>query len=141
MSTPTVSEQPPSAGTHRRPAVLLVQPEDADRSATAMMLRSGGSDVLECATAPAALDLLSRRRLGVSLLLVEVDLPVLRGPDLVRAARERSPDLPAVYVTDCDRAQLFAWGVPAHALVLVRPFTQGDLVGVVDRALWTAAVP
>lgn len=128
---------PDSARAPTRSVVLLVEDDDTLRSLTRMMLEDGGFDVIDCATARYALQVLTDHPTGVNLLLTDVNLPGMSGPDLVHAARGIQPDLPTVYVTGWDRMRLHAWGVPPHALILVKPFLQGDLVAVAQRALWT----
>ena len=119
-----------------RQVVLLVEDDDTLRSLTRMMLEDGGFDVIDCATARFALQVLTNDPTGVDLLMTDVNLTGMSGADLVLAAQGVCPELPTVYVTGWDRARLHAWGVPAHALVLVKPFMQGDLVAVAHRALW-----
>lgn len=124
-----------------RQVVLLVEDDDTLRRLTRMLLEAGGFDVIDCATARYALEVLTHRPAGVDLLLTDVNLPGMNGPDLVHAAGGVRPDLPWVYMTGWDRLRLHALGVPAHALVLTKPFTQGDLVALAHRALWTTPPP
>lgn len=125
-----------SAAVPTRQVVLLVEDDDTLRSLTRMMLEDGGFDVIDCATARYALQVLTNHPTGVDLLMTDVNLPGMSGADLVQAARELRAELPTVYVTGWDRVRLHAWGVPAHALVLVKPYMQGDVVAVAQRALW-----
>ena len=121
-----------------RPVVVLVEDDDMLRSLTRMMLHDAGFDVVDCATALYALDVITTRS-DVSLLMTDVKLPGMSGPELVGAVRAIDNVLPTVYVTGWDRARLTSWGVPADALLLTKPFFEDDVTAIVRRALGAVA--
>lgn len=78
-------ERPSEPGTRRR--ILLVDDDDDGAALFARMLRPLNVQVIRAASAEEALDLMARE--GFALMVVDVRLPGLSGPDLVHRLRPR----------------------------------------------------
>jgi CheY-like chemotaxis protein len=79
--------------------VMIVEDEFLIRLTLAEALADDGFEVLEAADANEALALLGETP-DISLLLTDIQLPGGRdGVALARAVRERSPDIPVLYMT------------------------------------------
>jgi PAS domain S-box-containing protein len=114
----------------RGEVVLVVDDEPLVRRALARALGSRGYTVLEADSGDEALALVEARG-GVDLLLSDVVMPGMRGPELVRAFRARWPGRPALLMS----------GYPdggtdgAVAVDLQKPLTPDVLARVVREAL------
>jgi CheY-like chemotaxis protein len=93
---PARAEEAPARG--RGEVVLVVDDEPLVRRAVARALGTRGYQVLEADGGAEALALLDARG-DVDLLLSDVVMPGMRGPDLVRAFRRRCPGRPALLMS------------------------------------------
>jgi signal transduction histidine kinase/ActR/RegA family two-component response regulator len=107
--------------------VLVTEDEPAVRHATARILRDAGFEVFEAESGAEALRFAEERG-SPDLLVTDVMMPRMSGPDLVMRMRERRPSLPVLFVSGCsdaaERCQVIAQGAP----VLEKPFSQKELV-------------
>jgi PAS domain S-box-containing protein len=106
----------------RRGLALLVDDEDIVRASTADMLIDLGYRVAEAASAEAALAMLNA---GAKPDLVITDhlMPGMTGVELVRAVREKCPDLPALIVSGYAEVDGIAPDLPR----LTKPFRRSEL--------------
>lgn len=113
--------------------ILLVDDEPSVLRFVARVLLSHGYTARQASTAQEALDALVEAPAGFELLLTDVDLDSITGPDLARIARYARPHMRVLYMTG-DHGRLDGpWrGVDS---VLSKPFTAGELVDAVARAL------
>lgn len=81
-----------------RPVVLAVDDEAGIRELARRILEQGGYRVLEAADGRQALDLVESGA-RVDFLMVDLDMPVMRGEELARRVRQVRPDLRVLYVT------------------------------------------
>lgn len=115
--------------------VLLVEDNALIRADTAMMLEDLGHRVIPTGTAGRALELLEAAQAegrGFDLLLTDLGLPDMRGDQLSLAALERDPSLALVYATG---ESMPPQGSPAQAVLLAKPYGDGQLRVAVERAL------
>jgi CheY-like chemotaxis protein len=110
--------------------ILLVDDEALVRRATADMLQEIGHEVVEAASANAALKLLEERE-DIDLLVTDYLMPGTRGNELIEKARESRPDLKAVLITGYARIAADQKGVSR----LSKPFRAADLAREVARLL------
>jgi signal transduction histidine kinase len=116
--------------------VLLVEDNASLRRLTRRVLERYGYRVLEAASGFAALAVLDESADPIDLLLTDIILPDISGPDVARRIRFRFPNVPALYVsgyTDDDvlRQGLLEEGAP----FLEKPFTAEALAGRVREVL------
>lgn len=79
--------------------VLLIEDNPGVLRTTSQLLRHLGYAVLEAQSGQEALALISKHRQAIQLLLSDVVMPDMSGPDLVRRARVLVPGLPALHIS------------------------------------------
>ncbi len=114
----------------REPApatVLLVEDDALIRLSIAEMVRQLGYAVIEAATAYEALDQL-RSQATIGVMITDVGLPGMRGPELATAARKLRPDLVIVLATGYALDPLdLATGLRGDINIIRKPFGPDDL--------------
>ncbi|MFO1171325.1 MAG: ATP-binding protein [Hyphomicrobiaceae bacterium] len=122
------SEMTPAGTAH---TVLVVDDDEDVRAFTVACLESLGYVVLEAESGGTAIALLERHP-DVDLLLIDVIMPEIRGPELAHKALAIRPDAQVLfmsgYIADADRS-------PLEHRVLSKPFTVADLASKVEEAL------
>jgi two-component system, cell cycle sensor histidine kinase and response regulator CckA len=122
-------------------SVLVVEDNDAVRELAILALRQRGYEVLEAASAEQALDLIAQGA-RPQLLLTDVVMPGLSGPNLAARLLQHIPRLRVLYMSgyseDAAAAHGTFWGgVP----LLQKPFTSSQLAERVRVTLDTANGP
>jgi CheY-like chemotaxis protein len=112
--------------------VLLVDDHAEVRATTAAILRDLGHSVFETASGADALELLHSQE--VELLISDYAMPQLRGTEIVAAARELQPNLPALIITGYAEADEIGER-PHDVAVLGKPFTVAELVAAINDTL------
>ena len=95
-SAVTVSSSTPVMG---HETVLLVEDEQAVRAIIATVLRRQGYQVLEAATARAAMELVERHQGGIDLLVTDVVMPEINGPALAQRLVAARPTLRILFIS------------------------------------------
>jgi signal transduction histidine kinase/CheY-like chemotaxis protein len=125
----------PSEGRLNYNGVVTLVIEDDPRvlNATVEALRELGHDPLPCGS-PADVPALLRERRDIGLIVSDVLMPGVTGPELVAAIHTLHPDLPVLFVTgfagDVENTEAFG----GHE-VLRKPFTINGLGEAVERVL------
>lgn len=120
----------PSAGKQSERSVLVVDDSATMRQLIAYALEPGGFDVSTAAGGEEALGLIGPE--APDLLLTDVQMPAMSGPQLAAEARSIRPELPILFVTgDADGEIKFDGGA---APALRKPFVASELVA----AIWAA---
>jgi two-component system cell cycle sensor histidine kinase/response regulator CckA len=122
--------------TERDETILLVEDEDAVRHFSSRVLKRHGYQVIEAATPQEALQIASDGR-HLDLVLTDVVMPGLSGPDLLARLRERRA-VRGLLMTGYTE-KLITTGV-GNTLVLEKPFESKELLQMVRHALETAPV-
>jgi two-component system cell cycle sensor histidine kinase/response regulator CckA len=108
--------------------------DDVDvRSTTALLLRRMGYGVTTAGSAAEALNLLDTNQ-DIELLLSDVVMPQVTGPDLARQARAKHPDLPVVFFSGYADPEAIAGAIPL-ARLLRKPFRPTELAKLIETAL------
>ncbi len=119
---PTTRPPPPAPpGTE---TVLLIDDDQFVRNATARLLKRLGYEVLAAATSDEAIDL-ARANPGIDLLLTDVVMPGMSGPEVANAVRTLLPGLPVLYVSGYNSDALEF--VNDTVNVLAKPFSRAEL--------------
>ncbi len=114
------------------PRILLVEDDRALREALADTLALGGYDYLEAADGEAALALLQRE--SVAMVVSDVNMPGMDGHALLRALRERHPQLPVLLMTAYGTVQNAVAAMREGAVdYLVKPFEPSALLALVAQ--------
>jgi two-component system cell cycle sensor histidine kinase/response regulator CckA len=120
---------PPASG-----VVLVVEDQDEVREFVSWRLRKAGYNVLEAHDGATALAIDGAWSDGVDLLVTDVVMPGLRGPDLYLRLRQRRPGLRALYISGWTEG-LDVGRDEAGSALLPKPFTGGELLAAVRAAL------
>jgi two-component system cell cycle sensor histidine kinase/response regulator CckA len=119
-----------------RETVLLVEDEDAVRRFTKLALERHGFRVIEAASPEIALSLVAESEEPVALLLTDVVMPHLSGPELAERLKEIRPELPVLYMSGYP-AGMVMQGVVLDSSVrlLAKPFTTTELLTTIEDVL------
>ncbi len=114
---------------------MLVEDEDSVRKIVRLSLEKQGCHVIECASPESALHTIESQR-GIDLLVTDVVMPNMRGPELARALRQVLPHLKVLYMSGYADESI---GLK-HALrpcddFLQKPFSPSELVQRVRKLL------
>jgi two-component system cell cycle sensor histidine kinase/response regulator CckA len=132
--------EPASAARAERPGssetVLVVEDEPALRQLVRTLLDGGGYTVLVAEGVEAALALAERHRGAVHLLLTDVVMPGLSGPEVAAQLLAVRPEARVLYMSGYAGDLVGRRGVlPAGAALLVKPFTEASLLRMVREVL------
>ena len=122
------TEEAPLQDPHR-PTLLLVEDEPALRLLVVTMLEEEGYLVLQAGNGLDAIALAERHRGDIDLLLTDVVMPRLSGPELAQRLRAMRPGLEVLFMSGYNDSRLVHRGVEeANVNLLVKPFSPDDLV-------------
>lgn len=122
--------------TRTEPTILVVDDESALLRLLKALLDGAGFHVLAARSGGEALRMC---RANIDLLLTEVRLPDLTGPELAKQVIDANPDLRVLYMSGSDGASLaaagFSWIERIEPRLLRKPFSPADLLNAVDGIL------
>jgi CheY-like chemotaxis protein len=116
--------------------ILLVEDEPAVRNVTREALEMGGYRVLAADGPDAATDIARDESNAIDLLLTDVVMPGMNGPELARVVRELRPELVTLFMTGYADAEVLRLATleGAHRHIQ-KPFTVHSLLARVADAL------
>lgn len=114
--------------------ILVVEDDDQVRAVTSRILRDGGFRVLEADGGRSALNLFDREHASVSLVVSDVMMPGLNGPETVAELRKKRPGLRCLFVTGYAHEQLEELERAGDG-VLDKPFAASALLSRVRELL------
>ena len=85
--------------------ILFVEDEDAVRGVAAKLLRARGYDVIEAASGEEALELAEQHAGAIDLMISDVVMPGMQGPDLLKAARIHLGGAPVMFISGYAEAE------------------------------------
>jgi CheY-like chemotaxis protein len=122
--------------------ILLVEDEEEPREVLARMLSACGYRVLVACGAEEALSIAAEHPSCIDLLVTDVVMPDMSGPEIVAALRQGRPRVRVLYVSGHADETVFGHGGGKKADALLRkPFDLPALSAKVRDALDSAAVP
>jgi signal transduction histidine kinase/ActR/RegA family two-component response regulator len=127
--------EPAEVAAHGRERILLVEDEWAVRSVTRDMLERAGFTVLTARDGAEALHLADSVGDDIDLLLTDVVMPGLNGPDLARRLRALRPTVRVLYMSGYTRDALAHQANLDAVALLDKPFTPDSLVRTVRAVL------
>ena len=134
------TQRPPARDLTGKGTILLVEDEDSVRLFGARALRGKGYTVLEADSGEAALDVLGAHDGGVDLLITDVVMPQMDGPQLVERVRAARPDLKVIFISGYAEESFGARLDGADDVAfLPKPFSLAQLAGKVKETLETGA--
>ncbi len=116
--------------------ILVVEDDDDVRAYTVGILRELGYRVIEAYDGAAGLRLLERQDRSIQLLLTDVIMPEMSGPELASAAKLRQPDLRVLFNSGYTREAIMRDGRLEVGVDLIsKPFTYAMLAAKVRELL------
>src|SRR5579863_4301243 len=115
--------------------VLVVEDDALMRRLTKKMLIEHGYTVLDAEDGKAALDLVHSHADKISLVLTDVVMRGMTGPELVLRLTESYPKLRVVYMSGYTGELLANQGADSGIRLLEKPFTRSSLLATLDAAL------
>jgi two-component system cell cycle sensor histidine kinase/response regulator CckA len=118
---------PPLAG--GREVILLVEDETAVRNLVSLVLRRHGYTVLEARNGREGAALAAEQQGAIHVVLTDVVMPGIDGPETVKRLRESRPEMKVLYMTGYAGDALTRRGiVDASDSILHKPFTADELL-------------
>jgi CheY-like chemotaxis protein len=113
------------AGNPDRPqTILVVEVDNAIRRLTVSILKAHGYQTLEAANGPQAKMLVERHQEPIHLILTDVILPGIAGPELAEQLKARMPAAKVLYVSGYPEAAIANYGVvPGDVELIQKPYT------------------
>jgi CheY-like chemotaxis protein len=118
---------PPSSP---RPFILIVDDEQPILDMLRLILPLEGLDVVFASCGAEAVELYRQRAAAIDLVLLNVNMPRMNGPQTLAALLRINPTLRCCFTTG-DRNETVLWGRP----VIHKPFTIGELTAAIRAAL------
>jgi PAS domain S-box-containing protein len=137
-SVPKPSQRPEPRARAGTEAILLVEDEEQVRKIVLAVLRRNGYSVLEAAGAKEALRIARNLEYAVDIVLTDVVMPDMSGPELVRRIREVRPGLKALCMSGYTDETVLRHGILEGGMAfLQKPITPDMLLrkvrGVLDE--------
>lgn len=133
----TVATLPPEPAAVRAAGVrvLLVEDDRAVRTVLRRALERGGFVVTESVDALAALPFVEDPGFAIDVLVSDVMMPGMDGPELAARARAARPGLPVVLMSGYAEPSQRARATDPATSFLAKPFTAAALLAAIDAAL------
>jgi PAS domain S-box-containing protein len=120
----------------REGVTLLLAEDDAImRKLTRKMLEEHGYKVLEASDGEAALHVISRNSTRIDLILTDVVMKGMNGPELVLRLMDSHPEMKVVYMSGYTGELVAHQGLQSGIRLLEKPFTRSALLKIIDEAL------
>ncbi|GAC1505901.1 MAG: hypothetical protein NVS1B3_04860 [Candidatus Dormibacteraceae bacterium] len=133
---PKAAEAAPAPHRKRVSATILVV-EDGDdlREITELILKKSGYKVITARNGPEALEVARNHSGAIDLLLTDVVMPYMPGPELVERIAPSQPALRVLYMSGYAQPMLEDGGTLDEGVLLIeKPFTEPALLAAVDQA-------
>ena len=133
MASESFIPSSPSLESTERAQVLVVDDERGPRESLRMIL-SGSYDVATAESGAEALDLL--RTTSIDLVTVDLNMPGMKGDELMRTVRAEFPQTEIIIITGCGSIETAVQGI-RHGVFdyLTKPFDVVQVSASVERAL------
>ena len=119
----------------RSATILLVEDETPLRKLISQVLKSAGHTVLEAASGDEALTLSTRHAGKIDLLLTDVIMPGMSGPELMAKLRTRRPTMVIIFMSGYDNELVDKTTLENTASFLPKPFSPRGLLQRIDSLL------
>jgi PAS domain S-box-containing protein len=119
--------------------VLVVDDEDEVRRLLVDVLSIGAYQVLEARDGDRALEVAEAHPGAIDLLVTDVVMPKMRGPELAERLRARQPDVHTLYISGYTERETLA-SLGPNENFLAKPFLPADLYRIVRDIMTTRAV-
>jgi CheY-like chemotaxis protein len=130
------SESSPPPAANARQTILVVEDEEPIQLLARTVLELQGHQVLAAGDGPEALHLSEQHAGRIDLLITDMGLPGMSGPELVQLLRAARPELRVLYISGNPSGDVILTGErPGTARYLSKPFTSRALIAVVRSML------
>jgi two-component system cell cycle sensor histidine kinase/response regulator CckA len=119
----------------RSGTILLVEDQAAIRQAVREVLSEAGHRVLAADNGRAALQLVENNDHGIDLLITDVVMPEMSGPELAAQLSRSRPGLTTLYFSGYTDHVLLHWAIEQGTAFLQKPFLPESLLRKVDELL------
>jgi two-component system cell cycle sensor histidine kinase/response regulator CckA len=124
-----------AASPHRSEIVLIVEDEDAVRELASEFMKSAGYTVVTAKDGQEALAIAERSGQPIRVLVTDVVMPNMRGPELAKRLKALCADLEIVYMSGYLEYDKGSGDFLEGGFFLQKPFSRDTLVGKVGEAL------
>ncbi len=122
-----------SGGAAAGTVVMLVEDEDCVRRVAGEILQSAGFTVLEAKNGKEALRLVHRKALELRVLVADVIMPGMNGPELAKELLREYPRLKIIFISGYPENVLHGNQRLANAFYLRKPFSVEGLMRAVEK--------
>jgi two-component system, cell cycle sensor histidine kinase and response regulator CckA len=129
-----LTPQPGPAQAAPLASILIIEDDRAVRETTVRLLNRAGFRVSAAEDRAGALSALAAAK-EIDLVVTDVIMPELSGPELVRVLREQRPDLSALYVSGYAGEALHEHGLTNDDAFLQKPYMPSVLIGRIRELL------
>ena len=135
-AAPAAVETKPRTDLTGQGTILLVEDEEGLRALNARGLRSRGYTVVEAENGVEAMEMLEEQSGAIDLVVSDVVMPEMDGPTLLKAMREKNPDIRFIFVSGYAE-DAFEKSLPEGQQFdfLPKPFTLTQLVAAVKETM------
>jgi two-component system, cell cycle sensor histidine kinase and response regulator CckA len=127
-----------TAKTSRRKSILVIDDDRSVRSAISQTLRRADYNLIEANSPDAAATVWSERQDEIDLILLDILLPGLSGPEFANEIFQQTPvpaKAPIIYMTGMGKEHLKKFQLPQDARLLLKPFAVSELRKLVESTL------
>lgn len=135
MQAAAAEPEAPAAPPVGSGVILLVEDEDPVRAVTANILRSRGFQVVECRNAGEALLICERSDQPIDLMLTDIVMPLMSGPQLAERITALRPALRILYMSGYTDDATSRHGMHGGIDFIEKPFTADSLVSKIVSVL------
>ncbi len=108
--------------------ILLVEDEQSVRAVTREILRSSGYEVISARNGLEALEKIDEHPRPIDLLLTDVVMPKMKGPELAQSVLDRFPGIKIIYMSGYNEESILGRRIGEDGSILIqKPFTPQDL--------------
>jgi two-component system, cell cycle sensor histidine kinase and response regulator CckA len=134
---PVATEQPAGRGPLTgAETILVVEDEARVRKLMVDVLTARGYTVIEATRGQEAIRIVKRHKGDIHLALVDVVMPEMSGPDLIREISPRRPHMRVLYISGYLEEAIVHHGIPQSGIAfLQKPFLPDELSGKVREVL------
>lgn len=132
------ADAPSTHGGQKNGTVMVVEDEDIVRNLARRVLGDHGFDVLEASRGDEALALSELHNGTIDLLLTDVVMPEMNGPELAQHLSKQRPAMRTIYMSGYTQSELLRHGVEEdNVIFLQKPFSPQGLIDKVNTTLST----
>ena len=115
--------------------ILLTEDDPTIRKLTRTMLKDHGYDVIEAEDGKSALQAIATDHASIDLILTDVVMKSMNGPELVLRLMDSHPAMKVIYMSGYTGELVANQGLDNSIRVLEKPFTRAELLKAIDVAL------